>query len=132
MIIGIGLDLASVDFWAEALQDPTTSVIEGTFTEHERADAARGPTPQAERLAARFAAKEAFIKALGGSRHGESPTVSRLDPRLIEVTLDAYGRPALKLHGLAQDVADTVGVRHIWVSLTHEATMTAATVILEG
>ena len=48
MIIGIGLDLASVDFWAEALQDPTTSVIEGTFTEQERADAARGPTPEAE------------------------------------------------------------------------------------
>ena len=132
MIIGIGMDLASVDFWAEALEDPTTSVIEGTFTAQELTDAAGGPTPQAERLAARFAAKEAFIKALGGSRHGQAPTIERLDPRLVEVVLDAYGRPALELHGAASQVADAVGVRRIWVTLTHEAAMSAATVILEG
>ena len=132
MIIGIGLDLASVEFWAEALQDPTTSVIEGTFTAGELSDVAQGTTPEAQRLAARFAAKEAFIKALGGSRHGQPPQVSRLAPILIEVILDDYGRPAIRLHGEAQTVADALGVRHIWVSLSHEEKMTAATVILEG
>jgi holo-[acyl-carrier protein] synthase len=124
VIIGIGLDLASIDL--------STSVLEGTFTERELADAATGPTPQAHRLAARFAAKEAFIKSLGGSRKGNAPLTPRLDPQLVEVILDDFGRPALRLHGEAREIADALGVRHIWVSLSHEEQMAAATVILEG
>ena len=60
MIIGIGMDLSEAAFWSQALADPTTSVIEGTFTPAELADANAGPTPPADRLATRFAAKEAF------------------------------------------------------------------------
>ena len=132
VIIGVGLDLASVAFWEDALADPSTSVIEGTFTAAERMDAAAGPTPEAHRLAARLAAKEAFIKAISSGRYGMEPLLSQLGNLHIEVLLDPHGRPSLGLHGSARDLAESRGVRHIWLSLTHEDQNAAAVVILEG
>ena len=132
MILGLGTDLALVAFWSEALTDPTTSVIEGTFTEQELMDAKQGPTPVAECLAARFAAKEAFIKAIGGARFGMPPVIGRLEPMDIEVLRDNWGRPKLKLHGAAQALATRFGVTQTFVSMTHEGTMAAATVVLES
>ena len=132
MIIGVGLDLSTISFWEEALSDPTTSVIEGTFTARERADADAGPVPVAHRLAARFAAKEAFTKALGGGRFGEPPVAKPFAPQEVEVLRDEYGRPRLELHGEAALAAKNLGVRHIWVSLTHEGGNAGAVVVLEG
>ena len=132
MIIGVGYDLASIPFWEDALADSSTSVIEGTFTARERADAAAGPTPQAHRLAARFAAKEAFVKALSGGRYGMEPLIPKLDNLNIEVELDTHGRPSLKLHHDASNLAEARGVRHIWLSLTHEGPYAGAVVILEA
>ena len=132
MIIGVGLDLASIAFWEDALADPSTSVLEGTFTKSERADAAAGPTPTAHRLASRFAAKEAFVKAVSSGRYGMDPILSKLDNLNIEVRLDDHGRPSIELHGQALALAEARGVRHIWLSLTHEEQFAVAMVVLEG
>lgn len=132
MLIGIGIDLANADLWREALDDPATDALTGTFTGAELAYANAGPGDVAESLAARFAAKEAFVKALGASHRHEPPRVPRLDLRDIEVANDEYGRPYLVLHGEADTLAEQLGVRHAWLSLTHEKSTAAAVVVLEG
>ena len=132
MIVGVGLDLADVQFWSNVLDDPTTTVIEGTFTAQERMDSERGPVPPAERYAARFAAKEAAIKALAGTRIGEPPLLSQIKPADIEVSRDTWGRPSLHLTGTAKTIADAIGITNIHVSLTHEGVHAAAVVILES
>ena len=60
MIVGVGVDIAEVDFWRQAVRDPTTSVIEGTFTAAEQKDARAGVAETAQRFATRFAAKKLF------------------------------------------------------------------------
>lgn len=78
-----------------------------------------------ERYAARFAAKEAGMKALGtGWRRG----VTWHD---FEVANLPSGRPTLKLHGVARQIADRLGVKHISLSLTHTAENGMAFVIFE-
>ena len=132
MIIGVGIDLASVQFWTDALNDPTTSVIEGTFTATEQRDALAGPVPPSERFAARFAAKEAFTKAISGGRHGRPPEFDRIDPLDVEIERDHWGRPQLNLRGRAAELAKRFGVAKSWVSLSHEAGHAVAVVVLEG
>ncbi len=132
MLIGVGIDLAAADFWAKALVDPATAVVEGTFTAQELESARARSGPLEESLAARFAAKEAFVKALGGTRVSAPPLRTRVEPREVEVCSDDYGRPYLVLHGDAKSLADELGVRHAWLSLTHEAGQAAAVVVLEG
>tara|TARA_B100001250_G_C19195443_1_gene527066 strand:+ start:52 stop:465 length:414 start_codon:yes stop_codon:yes gene_type:complete len=132
MILGVGIDLASTQFWVEAINDPTTSVIEGTFTERERRDAEAGPVPAAERYAARFAAKEAFTKAVSSARRGQPPLIDRLAPIEVEIIKDEWGRPSLNLYGDAAMLAAEIGVTQSWVSLSHEEGHTVAVVILEG
>jgi holo-[acyl-carrier protein] synthase len=78
-----------------------------------------------ERYAARFAAKEAGMKAIGtGWRHG----VRWQD---FEVANLPSGKPTLRLHGVAARVADKLGVRNVSLSLTHTAELGMAHVILE-
>jgi len=125
VILGVGLDLAASEPWREALLDPSGAAVEACFTPGERAAAAAGPVPTAERLAARWAAKEAFHKALGAA-------APRLDPREVEVEVGPAGRPGLRLHGAAGVAAEVLGVRHTWLSLTHEGAFAAAVVVLEG
>ena len=80
----------------------------------------------AESFAARFAAKEAAAKALGtGISHG----VTWLE---IEVTRELSGRPGLKFHGRAAQMAAQLGVTHAALSLTHTGTLAMASVLLEG
>ena len=78
-----------------------------------------------ERYAARFAAKEAGMKAIGtGWRHG----VRWQD---FEVANLPSGKPTLRLHGVAARVAEELGVRNVSLSLTHTAELGMAHVILE-
>lgn len=132
MLIGVGMDLAEVGTWRAALEQPASAAIEATFTPAERTYALTAVGESAEHFAARFAAKEAFIKAVGATRHGQPPLVSRLDLRTIEVERDLHGRPRIALHGEAQTLAGQLGVQHIWLSLTHTAETAGAVVVLEG
>jgi len=76
-------------------------------------------------LGSRFAAKEAFAKALGtGFRHG-------LSLRHIETTVNTLGKPVLKLLGEAQRLVNQLGIVHYHVSLSHEKEHAVAIIVLE-
>ncbi|MEI9811160.1 MAG: holo-ACP synthase [Acidobacteriota bacterium] len=100
-------------------------LVERVFTAREIAYAKRRANPY-ERYAARFAAKEAGMKALGtGWRRG----VTWQD---FEVVNEASGRPTLILHGRAAEIAAERGVKNIALSMTHTAQQAMAMVILEN
>ena len=101
--------------------------LERVFTPRELAYVdKRGTASRFERLAARFAAKEAGMKAIGtGWRRG----VRWLD---LEVSNLPTGRPTLLLHGVAKEVAAQLNVHNIVLTLTHTSEQALAVVILES
>lgn len=125
--MGIGIDLVSIPEFAEQVDQPGTVFAE-TFTPGERRDAADKSSLAARHLAARWAAKEAVIKAWSGSRFAQRPMLTEAIYRDIEVITDMWGRPKVRLTGaIADHLADVV----IHVSLTHEGDTAAAVAILE-
>lgn len=124
MIVGTGVDLAEVDRIRQAIERYGKRFIDRIYTPAEIAYVERKAN-RFERYAARFAAKEAGMKAIGtGWRRG----VRWLD---FEVLNLPSGRPTLQLHGVAQDFATALGVSNISLSLTHTAQHGMAFVILE-
>lgn len=124
MILGIGTDLAQVERIRKTIAQYGDRFLNRVFTERERAYAL-SKANSAERFAARFAAKEAGMKAIGtGWRHG----VTWKD---FEVVNESSGRPALHLSGIALNTARAIGVNRISISLTHTAETALAVIILE-
>lgn len=124
MIVGLGTDLADVDRVRGAIERHGKRFIERVYTPAEIAYAERKAN-RYERYAARFAAKEAGMKAIGtGWRHG----VTWHD---FEVTNMLSGRPTLAFHGVAAGFAQRLRVRTVSLSLTHTASQAMAVVILE-
>ena len=125
MIVGLGIDLAEVDRIRKAIERHGRRFIDRIYTAGEIAYVERKAN-RYERYAARFAAKEAGMKAIGtGWRRG----VRWQD---FEVANLPSGRPTLKFHGVASKVADGLGVRNIALSITHTAEQGLAIVILES
>jgi holo-[acyl-carrier protein] synthase len=125
VILGLGMDVVEIARIARLLAgDPARAerFLARCFTRAERGfcDARRD---RAARYAARFAAKEAAVKALGAPE-GLSWTDVELER--------GEGAPSLCLHGVAKAAADRLGVDRVFVTLTHDAGVAAATVILEG
>jgi holo-[acyl-carrier protein] synthase len=114
---GIGIDLVDVPRFDLALQRHPR-LAERLFSEGERHDAHGRP----ERLAARFAAKEAVLKTFGV---GMGATTWRS----IEVTLSESGAPSVVLHGAAEELAKLAGITRLHLSLTHTSELAAAFVI---
>jgi len=133
MILGVGMDLVDVAAFREQLEQPGTRFVQGMFSHRELRDVReRGAGDQALRLAARFAAKEAFIKAWSSAIFGQEPVIQTVDWHEIEVVHDAWGRPALKLHGeVARHIAQ-LGDVATHVSLTHDGPVAGAYVVLEA
>ena len=127
-ILGIGLDLVTVSEFAEQMERSGTTMLSETFTPGERRYCNSKPTDSARSFAVRWAAKEAVLKAWASSRFARSPQVGDNPYLLIEVVNDAWGRPSIKLHGLALDFLPRVKVH---LSLTHDGDTAAAVVILE-
>jgi holo-[acyl-carrier protein] synthase len=128
MIAGIGLDIVDLAGFRAQLADRASTFVEGTFTAAERDDCeGRASRDPARHLAARYAAKEAFLKAWSGGMTG-APALAGVDYREIEVVTDAWGRPSLRLHGT---VARKVGECRLHVSLTHDGGYAAASVLME-
>jgi holo-[acyl-carrier protein] synthase len=126
MIIGTGVDLCEVERIGKAIQSPHgRRLVERVYTEREIAYAERKANKY-ERFAARFAAKEAGMKALGTGWRGG------LKWRDLEVVNLPSGRPTLQLHGKAAEIAGRLGVRNVSLSITHTAIQAMAMVILEG
>ena len=126
MIVGSGVDIAEVDRIRAAAERYGARFIERVYTPAEIAYVERRRAGRYERYAARFAAKEAGMKAIGtGWRRG-------VRWRDFEVTSLPSGKPTLRLHGVAAQFAASLGVKNIALSLTHTATEALAYVILEG
>ncbi len=126
MIAGTGVDLCEVDRIRKAMESGYGRRFrERVYTEREIAYA-EGKANRWERYAARFAAKEAGMKALGTGWRGG------LSWRDLEVVNLPSGRPTLRLHGKAAEIAARMGVARVSLSLTHTAEQAMALVILES
>jgi holo-[acyl-carrier protein] synthase len=125
MIVGLGLDIAEIDRIEAAIARHGAPFLERLFTPSEVAYCQRHKN-RYERYAARFAAKEAAMKALGT---GWSQGVRWRD---IEVTRERGGKPTLVLAGVAREIADRLGVRHIAMTITHSGNLALAQVIFEN
>ena len=124
MIVGLGLDIAEIDRIEAAIKRYGAPFIERLFTPQEVAYC-ESHRNRFERYAARFAAKEAAMKALGtGWRHG-------IRWRDIEVIRESGGKPTLRLEGVAQQFAARLGVQHIALTITHSGNFALAEVIFE-
>jgi holo-[acyl-carrier protein] synthase len=125
MIVGSGIDLIEIDRIQRSLDRFGARFLERIYTAGEQAYCL-SKRNAAESLAARFAAKEAGAKALGtGMRHG----VSWVE---IEVVREASGRPTLRFHGRAAEMARRLEVQHAALSLTHSMNLAMASVVLEN
>ena len=124
MIVGLGMDLVRIDrVWA-VLERKGQRALARFFTAAE-AERCRGSKHPPESFAARFAAKEAFFKALGtGWGIGGAWTE-------VEVVSAASGEPSLRLSGRAAQLAAGRGATRVHVTLTHSDEIAAAVVILE-
>ncbi len=124
MIVGTGVDLCEVDRIREAVERYGERFLKRIYTPREIAYC-QSKANRYERFAARFAAKEAGMKAIGTGWRGGVRWVD------FEVVNLPSGRPTLKLDGVAKVVAEKLGVTGIHLSLTHTASMSLAHVILE-
>jgi holo-[acyl-carrier protein] synthase len=117
----IGIDIVHVQRIRESMQSFGERFAQRMFTDAEAAYARSAPHAQAERLAARFAAKEAAIKALSLSEAG-------IDWREIEVVRADDGHCTLALHGRVLQAAQALGVGRALVCLSHDGEYAAAVV----
>jgi holo-[acyl-carrier protein] synthase len=125
MILGIGIDLVEVSRVDALVARHGDRALRRIFTaaEVERCSLARSPS---ESLAARFAAKEAFFKAVGtGWGSGLAWTE-------VEVVSTPSGAPEVRLSGAAERLARERGVSRIHLSLTHTDALASAYLLLEG
>lgn len=125
MIVGTGVDIVEVPRVAAAIERFGKRFLERIYTgaEIRYCQSRRNST---ERFAARFAAKEAALKALGtGWRQG-------IAWKEVEVRREPGGRPTVHFHGRAAEVAERLGMKHASLSLSHTAEQAIAQVILES
>ena len=115
--VGVGIDIVDVARFTLAIERHPRLVTR-LFTDTEQSDAHDRP----ERLAARFAAKEAVLKTLG-SGVGAAPW------RSIEIHRGAGGAPSVELHGAALALANERGIDRWHLSMTHTSTTAAAFVV---
>jgi holo-[acyl-carrier protein] synthase len=124
MIVGTGIDIAEVPRIGDSIKRFGDRFITRIFTEGE-IRYCDSKANRVERYAARFAAKEAAMKAIGtGWNHGVSW-------RDIEVSHQPGGRPTILFHRKAAEFAEKLGARHVSLSLTHTKDFAMAQVILE-
>ena len=118
-----GVDIVEVDRIRAMLDEHGQRFIERCFTEAEQEYSHAAPKRQAERFAARFAAKEAVLKALGtGWRNG----ISWRDIGVVHVP---SGQPQVVLSGRCAEIASQLGVRQWCLSLSHTERMAMASVV---
>ena len=135
-VAGIGLDIVDVEGFAEQLDVDGSTFLTAAFTAGERSDVVvahdDGPRVDARRLASRFAAKEAFVKAWSNTRFGAAPQLAAWSPSDIEVVVDAWGRSRLRLHGsVARAVSEHFGDDWaLHLSCSHDGPLAAAVVVI--
>jgi holo-[acyl-carrier protein] synthase len=125
MIVGVGIDVVSIGRIAGLIEKYDRRFLKKIFTDDEIAEGLER-RDAAQFFAARFAAREAFFKALGtGWGRG-------ISLREVSVIREESGQPRLLLTGRALEAVESRGARTSHVSLSHEAGTAQAIVILEG
>lgn len=122
MIVGLGVDVCSIERMKKALERHGDRFFARICSDEEREDLVG--RDQATALAGRFAAKEAFAKALDGARG--------VGWHEVKVRRAESGRPRLELTGNALRVAEEFGASRWHISITHDAGVAVAVVVLEG
>lgn len=117
--IRTGCDLASADDVRAGISAHGERYLSRLFTPRERADTGDDP----ERLAARFAGKEAVVKLLRPSRSDAVPLHD------VAIVLDEHGAPVVELTGTAAELAAAAGIDDIAVSLSHERGLALASAV---
>lgn len=124
MIAGTGVDIIEVERIAQALARHPERFLHRLFTPHEIAECWPAEAHRHRRLAARYAAKEAVLKALGtGLRYGKWTE--------IEVSKDPLGKPMVRLSGRLAEVAARQGITQLHLSLSHCEQYAMAQVVAE-
>ena len=125
MIIGTGIDIVNIERIERLSARWEDLFLSRVFTEKERIRCLR-QARSSECFAIRFAAKEAFLKAIGsGLRDGIHWTD-------VEVLNDSRGKPYFSFHRRAKDIYETLRVRQAFLTLSHDRPYAVAHVILEG
>ena len=125
-IVGHGIDLVPEGRIAEMLESHGPRFLERVFTDAERTYAESAPQRRAERYAARFAAKEAVLKAIGT---GWSDGIGWHE---VEVVRSPDGVPRVRLHGRAAEIAERAGIERWALSLSHAGGFAMASAIASG
>jgi len=125
MIVGVGVDICAVQRMREVTERHGPRFLDRVFVPGEQ-ELFAPLHNSAHRVAARFAAKEATMKALGT---GRARGVTFLD---IQVLSLPSGQPTIRLQGRAAEVAASLGANRVHVSLSHERDHAIAFVILES
>ncbi len=116
MILGIGVDLVDVARFETAIEN-TPKLKDRLFTDGEK-------SLNGYSLAARFAAKEALMKAVGKAQG--------LSFQEVEITKDEFGKPGFELSGQSKTTVSEKGIANLHLSLSHDGGMAVAYVIAEG
>jgi holo-[acyl-carrier protein] synthase len=124
MPLRVGIDLASVELVRDSIRTHGEHYLKRVYTAREIDDCSTADGVDAERLAARFAAKEATLKVL-------RPGAVGVGLAAIEVVRDPKGPSALQLSGSAAALAQEAGITELALSLTHDGGMAAAVVIAD-
>jgi len=122
MIRGLGIDIVHISRLSKWRKTP--GLMERFFHPEELEAARRRGSGMETSLAARFAAKEAFGKALGTGLHG-------ITLKDIKVKNNHNGKPEIHLYGTAQAALDRMGGGTLFLSLTHEKDNAVAVVVIE-
>ena len=125
MIVGIGIDVVDLERFNTTLERYTERFFNRIYTRLEQEYCRRFSSPL-EHFAARFAAKEAFLKAIGT---GRSRHVTWKD---IEVYNERSGKPNLRVSGAAETVLTRLGGKRLHVSLSHSRLVAVAAVVIEN
>ena len=125
MVIGTGIDIVNIERIERLMGRWGDNFLDRVYTEREISRCQRRSRPS-ECFAIRFAAKEAFLKAIGsGLRNGIQWTD-------IEVENDPLGKPLLCLHRKAKEVLQTCRIERTYLTLSHDQPFAVAHVLLEG
>ena len=125
MIFGTGIDIVDISRFERFVRENNELLFRRLFSLRESAYCAN-KRRSAQHYALRFAAKEAFLKALGtGLKDG-------ISWRDMEVVNDPSGKPELFLTGRAEELFRQKGLTRIFLSLSHDGNYAIASVILEG
>lgn len=116
----VGVDVVDVAGWGRCVDRGGERLLTATYREREL-EFSMG---RIERLATRLAGKEAVLKALGTGVRG-------IGLRDVEIVSAANGRPSVRLHDSASKMAAALAVRHVGVSLSHEAGLAAAVALVD-